>query len=130
MLGAVGNPLFVRSPLPLLLILALPLSACDFTSVPPPYSKGAMLQGGVHYVSSRRWKERGLEWLSPEGKDIGLVSEPPNGIGGDVTILTARRWLPQRGTNKPSAVWAWASSGHGGEIVIAEQFVHHHLRRG
>ena len=87
MSGGIGNPLLGQKFLALVLIAALPLSACDFTSVPPPYSKGAILQGGVHYVSSRRWKERGLEWLNPEGKDIGLVSEPPNGIGGDVTIF-------------------------------------------
>lgn len=87
MSGAVGNPLLGQKFLALVLIAALPLSACDFTSAPPPYSKGAILQGGVHYVSSRRWKERGLEWLNPEGRDIALVTEPPNGIGGDVTIF-------------------------------------------
>jgi len=73
--------------LALLLLAALPLTACDLPRDPSPYSKGASLQSDVHYVSSRRWKEHGLEWLKAEGSNIALFSEPPTRINRDVTVF-------------------------------------------
>lgn len=72
------------------------LVGCEFEQDPSPYSKGASLQSGVYYVSSRRWNDRGLEWLVDEGQSIRLVSNPPTAIKSDTTIFIHGFNAPER----------------------------------
>lgn len=61
----------------IVVVLIFVLGGCGFEQESKHYYEGITLEEGTLYVSARRWKERGLEWLLQGDTQIEYQQRPP-----------------------------------------------------